>query len=279
MAMGNNPIVNIDPDGEFFLGTLLTGIFDFVGTLFFKGALDPTSKKARQGAWEQYDPSAPWSKTNKAWKIDIGAFKTDENKGPFGRAWELVSRWTWQLPQTLVGKTASHGANNLGWVNEVNYFHGATVLSTSLGSGGMTLGSYILGYNMTPDFKNHTFVHEYGHYLQSQKWGPLYVPLIAIPSAESAFIDNDGSLFDIGDHHDRWFEAGASRLGANYFDKYYTADGFDIEYFYKGWNLNRPAPYFNPITGSINQPHPQWGHFHWSDPALYLYLGIPFLFF
>lgn len=241
-----------------------------------------------QDAWSDFDPFNPGTKTNKAWKIDIGGFKTDENKSFGGRTLELISRWTWQLPQTIVGKVGAHGANNLGLVNEVNYFHGATVINTKVGrGGGMTLSSYIFGGNLKPTYKDHLFVHEYGHYRQGQKWGLLYLPLIGIPSIQSAILD----IFDIGDHRQRWFEAGASRNAGRYFDEYYgsglasyvkgSPDYFDLNSFINiGWT-NR-SPYLNPRIGTTDPQH-YWGHptkgiFHWSDPFIYLYLAS-FLFF
>jgi RHS repeat-associated protein len=98
----NNPLVYIDSTGNF-LGTIITFIGDLIKTAFFDGGLDFTSKKARQRAWKDFDPTASWSPTNRAWKIDIGLFKTDPNKNFFGRAWQLVSRFIWELPQTLLG--------------------------------------------------------------------------------------------------------------------------------------------------------------------------------
>ena len=62
----NNPLKYRDPDGEFFLGTIITFFGDLIKTAFFHGGLDPTSKTARQNAWSDFDPTASWSATNKA---------------------------------------------------------------------------------------------------------------------------------------------------------------------------------------------------------------------
>jgi hypothetical protein len=177
----------------------------------------------------------------------MGGFKTDESKSNVGRIWELISRWTWQLPQTAVGKVFGHGANNLGMVNEVNYFHGATVINTTKGDGGMTLGSYILGRNLNPDFRDHLFVNEYGHYRQSQRWGLLYLPLIGIPSLESAAFSGRER------HSRRWFEAQASRYAVNFFDKHSGSNLFDyqegsVNFFDRNSFINADvrSPYLNP---------------------------------
>ena len=288
----NNPLVHTDPNGEFFLGTLITFGKEFTKSLVKSlyawgvGFVDrDKAAKILDKAWRTDGPFSTGSKTHNSLKIDIGGFISDENKKPLGRTWEVISRWTWQIPQTLLGKTFAHGANNLGLVNEINYFGGATVVNTTIGNGGMTLGSYIYGKNMKPDFRDHTFVHEYGHYLQGQKWGLFYIPLIAIPSIESAILDNNGGFIDIGEHRNRWFEAGASRYGGRYFDKYYgsgldsyvkgSPDYFDLNSFINvGWK--NTSPYLNPRKGTTD-PQNYWGHpfkgkFHWSDPLLYIYI-------
>ncbi len=252
----NNPLVYTDPSGDIF-GAIFGFVSDLVDNLFirtFKG--------------EKWD----WIQTKLGWRIDKGMFQTDSHKSTMGQVWEVVSRFTWQLPQTIVGDLTASLTNAIGFVNEVNYFHGSTVINTKFGKGGITFGSYIMGQGMLPDFRDHTFVHEYGHYLQSQKWGLFYLPAIGIPSLQSAAIDNDSKWWDIGDHSVRWFEAEASRNGANYVDKYYSDAGFNKAYFYQGWSYTGPIPYLNPKNMRKNQPHPEHGKFHWSDPLLYLYL-------
>lgn len=265
MAMGNNPLINVDPDGEFFLGTIITAVGDAFKTAFFDGGLDPTSSGARREAWQDYDPTSQGTPTNNAFKIDIGGFQ-----GSFG---QILSRWTWELPQTLFGKTFSHGLNMAGKVNDVNYFRGATVLDSDIEGGAFTVGSYIIGpEGFKPDFRDHLFVHEYGHYIQSQRLGPFYLPLVALPSVTDYYLAGT-SL-----HHTRWYEANASKLGANYFDSefgkgakgYHTGspDHFDKTSFVTG----SPSPYFNPrmsqkygynVRNEI--AHPIEAKFHWTD--------------
>jgi len=125
-----------------------------------------------------------------------------------------------------------------------------------------TLGQYIFGPdNFKADWKDHLFVHEYGHYVQSQWFGPLYLPVIGATSlASAAGLGGD-------DHRTRWFEVQASRMGANHFDKKYgsgasgyvigSADYFDKENFVNG---NRTS-YINPRYGTNFQggAHPVSG--------------------
>jgi RHS repeat-associated protein len=55
----NNPMKYKDPSGEFFIGTLLTGVIDFLKTVFVKGGIDPWNTSAnRRAAWRDFDPTA-----------------------------------------------------------------------------------------------------------------------------------------------------------------------------------------------------------------------------
>jgi len=58
----NNPLIYTDPSGEI-VWTIISGISDFFKTVFTGGL--SFNKDKRQEAWRNYDPSAPWSKTNK----------------------------------------------------------------------------------------------------------------------------------------------------------------------------------------------------------------------
>ena len=237
----NNPLMYTDPTGEFFW-TIITGVIDFVSTALFKGGLDPTSRNARRNAWRNFDPTASWSNTNKAWKIDIGLFKTDPNKSFLGRSWELISRFTWQAPQTALGYTGSGVHNLLGGVKSVDYYGGATVVeSYARNWGAITLGSYINGSRgIAADPNNRLFQHEYGHYIQSQTSGLFYLSKFGIPSA----LSKNGT-----DHSLHPAEQDANVRAFKYFNKYI--------YNYSGWYHD---PYYgNPIIGydpslSYNDP-------------------------
>jgi len=194
--------------------------------------LDPTSKSARQNAWRDFDPTASWSNTNKAWKIDMGLFKTDPNKNFGGRVWELISRFTWQAPQTALGYTGTGIHNLFGGVRSVDYYGGATVVeSYSENWGAITLGSYINGSRgITADPNNRLFQHEYGHYIQSQTSGWFYLSKYGIPSA----LSKRGT-----DHSLHPAEQDANVRAFKYFNKH--IDG------YTGWNHN--PLWGNPING------------------------------
>jgi len=82
-------------------------------------------------------------------------------------------------------------------------------------------------------------MEKYGHYIQSQRMGFFYFPIVAIPSLASAAFTSD--LSGGMKHSQRWFEVDASYLGAKYFDKKYgrgkegytpnSPDYFDIKAF------------------------------------------------
>ena len=263
----NNPLRYTDPTGEIF-GTIFGAISDLVNNIFvrtFKG--------------DNWD----WTQTKLGWEIDKGLFHTDQNKSPGGRIWEFISRFTWQLPQIVVGDLFVSGANAFGQVNSVTHNYGMTAVDMGLDNGAVTIGNYTAGpKGYKADWKDHLFVHEYGHYIQSQQHGPVYLFTVGIPSAILQTRNPNSPR-----HDDRWFEADASYKAAAYFDKHYGSK--------KGYVLNSPdyfnktsfvkggySPYLNPRTKSYYQyGNPISGKFHWTDPIIYIpILGLfPSLFY
>ena len=249
----NNPLKYTDPDGEFF-ATIFAFVTDLLATVFVNGGIDPwNTSKNRNEAWKKFDPTAVWSKTNKGFKIDMGLFKTDPNKSLLGRAWEVVSRFTWQLPQTALGYSGSLMHNTFGGVKSVNYYGGATVVeSYSSKWGGITLGSYINVQNGTlTDPSDRLFQHEYGHYLQSQSSGWFYLSKYGIPS-----------LLSKDPHKNHPAEQDANVRAFMYFSKY--EDGFNwvdefgiqrTKWVYSGSNSNPINGYdwSSPFTFEANQ--------------------------
>ena len=237
----NNPLRYVDEDGEF-LGTIITAIGGFVvaigksiGALFSKN-----TKEKASDAWKDYGKSV---KT--AWRIDVGLFKMDPNKNFWQKAWELTSRLTWQLPQTIVGNLWSHGRNIAGDVDRVDYFGGATFVTNENESkqNGVTLGSYIninLWYDVDKNFEEYLletpiYMHEYGHYLDSQVYGLSYLFVIGVPSIFSAMGSHKvtewkGKELDINaataiySHDLRKYEMRANKRAKGYFGRYYGID-------------------------------------------------------
>ena len=252
----NNPLKYIDPSGELF-GTLFGVISDVINNVFVR-----TFKK------EKWD----WTQTKLGWEIDKGLFHTDPNKSNWGRGWEIASRLIWQAPQTVIGDLFVSTANAFGAVNNVTHNYGITAVDMGLNSGAITIGNYTSGpKGYTADWHDHLFVHEYGHYIQSQQHGPLYLLTIGVPSLQSAILQTKNP--NSPRHDIRWFEADASYKGAEYFDKYYgsgqnnyeigSVDYFDRNSFVEG----KPSPRTGSQNLSIN---PISGKFHWTDIPIYI---------
>lgn len=96
--------------------------------------------------------------------------------------------FTWGAPNTAAGLVAGVGSIFLGAEVKPDWGKGARVvlppwLSPSPGSGsfGFSLGPTLIGSQRFTDWK-----HEYGHTWQSRVLGPLYLPVIALPSIISA---------------------------------------------------------------------------------------------
>jgi hypothetical protein len=215
----NNPLKHTDPDGEFIV--IDSWLVGFVDGFFSSGS------NRFGNAWNEANHRAG----NDA-KIWGGLFATDPNKSFGGKVWEIASRFTWQLPQTLGGLASAHTANTvLGNVNWVKYKYGATVVQTEGSWGGVTQGSYILGdESIEADANNSLFQHEYGHYIQSQSMGWAYYPRVGIPSMRSKGVHDFHSV-----------EQDANRRAFLYFNKnidgfYVSQDDFDNGVV-RGWNF------------------------------------------
>ncbi len=187
----NNPLKYSDPSGQYVVvDSWIKGFFSGL----FKGGLKEAWKEANNRA----------ANDAKIWGgLFTGNFK------------QILSRFTWELPQTLLGFGYSHFSNTtLGNVNDVNYYDGATVVRHNKKNGlGVTLGSYINGDNsIRPDPNNSLFQHEYGHYLQSRASGIFYLPKFAIPSLLSRNNGNHPAVYNA-------VEQDANIRGIEYFFK------------------------------------------------------------
>lgn len=147
-------------------------------------------------------------------KIWGGLFRTDSNKNFWGRTWEFLSRFTWQLPQTFLGFEVAHGYNMFCNVTNVSGAFGATTITTTnlAGNSAVTLGNYIIGNSgLTASPGNPTFQHEYGHYLQSQSMGWGFLFAVGIPSLKSAAQHDN--------HRFQPYEVDANQRAFIYFNK------------------------------------------------------------
>lgn len=221
---GNNPVMYTDPDGELF------GIDSWI--LGFIHGFFSTGKDRWKTAWNTANRLA-----GNDFKLWGGLFVTDNNKSFWSQTWEVLSRFTWQAPQTLAGFVMSQAINASEWmgirnggIKSIKYAYGATVVAHNSGDwGAVTLGSYINGDNsLVADPSNELFQHEYGHYLQSQEVGLFYLQRYGFPS-----------LYNCG-----------RKTNHNYFSTEQDANIRAFVFFrdriedYSGWDF-----YSNPIKG------------------------------
>lgn len=235
-AMDNNPILKSDPLGD--IAIIDDAVIGFFKGLFRKRSNFKGGAKTRFGNAFR---SAGRHAANSA-KIYGGLFATDDNRSFFGQVGQVLSRFTWQLPNTVGGFVASHGYNMIGKVNSVDYEAGATVLNTGndnpYRSWAFTLGSFIIGDNtIEADAKHVLFQHEYGHYLQSETFGPAYLFAFAIPSLVSA-------SFNVDNHNDFYTEQNANKRAKRYWER--TIEN------YKDWNDYRNK--INTRSSGLYQP-------------------------
>ena len=168
----------------------------------------------------------------------------------------MLHKKTWGAFNSIVGNSIAHGLNYVGKVDNVTHMDGMLAISGITGFSDMafTIGHLSFGpNNYTADWRDHLFVHEYGHYMQSWVMGPAYVNIVGIPSLLSAA---GASTIP---HEFRWFETSASRLGARHMDKKHgsgkpgyksgSGDYFDIDSF---TNYYIVSQYKNPRTGGYN---------------------------
>ncbi len=83
-------------------------------------------------------------------------------------------QWTWGLPQNLIGlflRLFSKGKAE-------GCYHGAVVKRWTI-SGSAGMGMFLF---LDKDADQAMLTHEYGHSLQSIILGPLFLPIIALPS-------------------------------------------------------------------------------------------------
>ena len=242
----NNPLTAVDENGQFII-PLINALFESIVNLCSHGF-----------NVSQYN----WHKTRNSWNIDMSMFK--------GSFWQVVGKWTWGLHNSLVGYHTAQAINSFNFTNSVQISEMEGMLAISNVTGGnkaFTIGHFSFGpEGYRADWRDHLFVHEYGHFIQSLRLGPAYFSAVAIPSVMSAAFTSRLSGMD---HNERWFETWASKLGGKYFDKKY---GKDAKGYVKGMpyfeydafrNNKKPTTYENP-----RNPYYNYGKFPTSKKKL-----------
>lgn len=165
-------------------------------------------------------------------QLTRGLFLTDTNRTVMGRVWQLFSRFTWELPQTLAGWLYSLGRALAGQVDRVEVLGGITfAIKSGCNFGmGVSLGTFVdlwVGPWMHGEGEgfilgNQLCMHEFGHTADSQRFGWAYLPAIGLPSLISAFGKGNHDIF--------WTETRANRHAKKYFGKHYSIAWNEIGY-------------------------------------------------
>ncbi len=221
----NNPLKYTDPSGEF---------FGFTG--FLTGFV--------HGLWHFITKGGSFSNVFKeTWKNGVNYLKVDWGMFFKGKPLQRISRFTWELPQTIAGRVFTEFRFYQHSIDNVGYYDGATYVYREVengGFGGVTLGSFINieapgpwptdeHGNFAP-WEHPVFGHEYGHYLQSQEYGWGYLFSVGIPSLISAEknkgwyakvveIEPHKGVFIVKKHMTKWFEMSANKKARDYFKK------------------------------------------------------------
>ncbi len=195
----NNPVRYNDPSGNIIL-EFLVGFVDG----FFS-----SSRNRWQNAW-----NGGVEKVDNTGRLLRGQFE--------GNIGQILSRHFWEPAQNGLGFLTGYGLNLMRRDVNVDFFDGATVVqSDNFWFPGVALGSYILGEDVNirnPNGTfNQTFMHEYGHYIQSRNSGPLYLYKYGMPSLLTDIGFIPGTFFQ-GRHLDFGVEQDASRRGFNHFN-------------------------------------------------------------
>ncbi len=179
-----------------------------------------------------------WDGLANAGKIILGNFYLDENKSFWGQVGEGILRHTWEAPQQSLGYFWSSARNTVGAVDRVDYLGGATFATDeNHNGGGVSLGSYI-NYNytstITGDFESFVkqtpgYMHEYGHYIDSQSFGLTYLLAIGVPSLFSA--SSNKMIGPYWAHNYYWTETRANNNASSYFGIYYGVNWMTDTYY------------------------------------------------
>jgi hypothetical protein len=138
---------------------------------------------------------------------------TGENTNNMGHYWQLLLRFTWQLPQTVLGFLIACAVFLAIKKSKLYHVNGASLLITPGSWGGISLAPFILAdSSMQPNSQNAFFRHEYGHILQSCAFGPIYLLIIGLPSLISASVKNGRWV-----HRNFLIEKNADKRAAQHF--------------------------------------------------------------
>lgn len=146
----------------------------------------------------------------------------------------------WQLPQNMLGLCYALLRNTTGQVYAITYNYGAvTVHGAGWQGSSVSLGKYLClgnGSEAIPGTGrgSYTWMHEYGHFRQSQASGWLYLLMYGLPSISGKkWTEHDANL-----RAARYFETEA---GFSWQSDYYPPDSFRHRYSYLPQKTKEPS--------------------------------------
>ena len=141
---------------------------------------------------------------------------------------------TWGIIMTSIGAIVTLGLNFVkfaaavaGYKLEIKTHRNGCSFITEVGGnwGGLELGAFALcgNYSKTsPTWFEHTRRHEFGHAIQHLYLGPLFIFVVAIPSASrywyQRIMQKKGKRFPADWYDSIWFEGGATKTGTEFVD-------------------------------------------------------------
>ena len=183
-------------------------------------------------------------------KVFLGNFYLDEND--FWRGvWHGYLRHTYEFLQTGFGYDYTMLRNFFSPVDRVDYLGGTTFVTNENSSKqqGVSIGNYAnmdyygqIGSGSFDSFvaNEPLYMHEYGHTIDSHRYGPLYLFAIGVPSLFSAQFSPQvswtsaitGKSNTTSKHDIRKYEMRANRNAKGYFSEYYDVNWniFENEY-------------------------------------------------
>jgi len=161
------------------------------------------------------------------WRLFLGRYLFDTAHVGHGLTQAFLRYW-WELPQLWLGYMVAVWRVIIGQIDRVESLGGVTyAIDEDRHDGmeaGMSLGCFVniwLTDSVAPDFEYHVrhhsgqiFMHEFGHTMDSLRWGWLYLLVVGIPSYLSQMLE----LASHGHRHqhrhlyaERWANKNAER--------------------------------------------------------------------
>ncbi|HYG51728.1 MAG TPA: hypothetical protein VD905_12535 [Flavobacteriales bacterium] len=178
-----------------------------------------------------------------AFKLVAGLFIPNKHCAFHLQVLQVISRFTWEILQTLAGFLSALVYVLLFKVRRVSYSNGAVVVRCKSKFGAFTLGCYVIGdREISGNPSQRLFQHEYGHYLQSIKSGPVYLVKYGWPSLVSAW------RYSLKQHCKNTAEVDANIRAKKYWDTHYQQ--------HYRWNLK-----YNPMHEEVVPDTLKWYDF------------------